>query len=234
MAFHHSPKIVTNGLVLCLDAANRKSYSGTGTVWRDLAEGNSGTLTNAPIFNSANGGSIVFDGLDDYVVSQDYTFINNGISNISMFAWVYPKAYGGGVVTYGQWADQEYATGLGIRSEGYITWMINGVPNDPYGLDVNYTTNFIVPLNIWSFIGFIRTTTNLTICYNDSSVTFTPSQPGGGIITPNRFIIGSGNQNASRSKYLNGYISYVTVYKKSLSKDEVLQNYNATKGRFNL
>ena len=75
MAFNFSPKIVTNGLVLALDAANTKSYPGSGTVWSDLTpNGNNGALTNGPTFNSANGGSIVFDGTNDYLqgVSTNY------------------------------------------------------------------------------------------------------------------------------------------------------------------
>ena len=65
MAFSRGPSIVTNGLVLALDAANHKSYPGSGTTWFDLS-GNShdGTLTGGPTFNSDNGGSIVFDGTD--------------------------------------------------------------------------------------------------------------------------------------------------------------------------
>ncbi len=63
MAFIHSPKLVTSGLVLCLDAANKLSYPGSGTSWYDLSGNNyNGTLTNGPTFNNGNGGSIVFDG----------------------------------------------------------------------------------------------------------------------------------------------------------------------------
>lgn len=62
-----------NGLVLCLDAGNTKSYPGSGTTWTDLSgRGNTGTLTNGPTYSSANGGSIVFDGTNDYV-STNYT-----------------------------------------------------------------------------------------------------------------------------------------------------------------
>jgi hypothetical protein len=65
---NYGPKTVTNGLVLCLDAADKNSYSGTGTTWTDLTgNGNNGTLTNGPTFNSANGGSISFDGTNDYI-----------------------------------------------------------------------------------------------------------------------------------------------------------------------
>ena len=68
MSLNHSPKIVTNGLVLCLDAADKKSYPGTGTTWFDRSgNGNNGILVNSPTFNSGNGGSIVFVGHNDYV-----------------------------------------------------------------------------------------------------------------------------------------------------------------------
>jgi hypothetical protein len=64
MAFNYSPKIIQDGLVLYLDAANTKSYPTTGTTWTDLSRsGNNGTLINGPTFNSGNGGSIVFDGV---------------------------------------------------------------------------------------------------------------------------------------------------------------------------
>lgn len=68
MAFSFSPRAVTNGLILSLDAANTRSYPGSGTVWTDLSRsGINGTLTNGPTFNTANGGNIVLDGTDDYV-----------------------------------------------------------------------------------------------------------------------------------------------------------------------
>ena len=67
MALSHSPKIVTDGLVLCLDAGDGKSYGGSGTTWTDRSvNSNNGTLTNGPTFDSSNGGSIVFDGSNDY------------------------------------------------------------------------------------------------------------------------------------------------------------------------
>ena len=72
MALAHSPRIVTDGLALCLDAGNTKSYSGSGTTWNDLSgNGNTGTLTNGPTYSSDNGGSIFFDGTNDYVSLVD-------------------------------------------------------------------------------------------------------------------------------------------------------------------
>ena len=65
MGITYNPRIITDGLVLCLDAGNSKSYPGSGTTWTDLSgNGNTGTLTNGPTYSN---GAIVFDGVDDYV-----------------------------------------------------------------------------------------------------------------------------------------------------------------------
>ena len=67
MSANANPDIVTDNLVLCLDAGDRKSYPGTGTTWTDRSGNANGTLINGPTFNSANSGSIVFDGSNDSV-----------------------------------------------------------------------------------------------------------------------------------------------------------------------
>ena len=88
MAFSYSPKIVTDGLVLYLDAANTKSFTSGSAVWNDLGRGgNNGALTNGPTYSSANGGSIVFDGTDDYIKVNARTNINNlSTLTINIFA----------------------------------------------------------------------------------------------------------------------------------------------------
>ncbi len=89
------PNIITNGLILELDAANRKSYPGSGTTWTDLSgNGNTGTLTNGPTFSSANGGSIVFDGVDDYVNCGNASSLNFERTNSFSFCfWIYPTTF---------------------------------------------------------------------------------------------------------------------------------------------
>ena len=100
----HGPSIITQGLVLALDAADRNSYPGTGTAWTDLSgNGNNGTLTNGPTYNSANGGSIVFDGSNDYVNFSYNSSLNIGGLNITLSSWVRPTSLvnlnsGGGIV----------------------------------------------------------------------------------------------------------------------------------------
>lgn len=68
MAFSFSPKIVTDGLVLYYDAANPSSYPGSGNVIYDLSRNrNNGTLINSPSYDTTNGGSLIFDGTNDYI-----------------------------------------------------------------------------------------------------------------------------------------------------------------------
>ena len=88
MATKYSPKIITNGLVLSLDAANNKSYPRSGTTWTDLSgNNNTGTLTNGPTFNAGNQGSIVFDGVDDYI-SGGGSIIPVGTGDYYIESWI--------------------------------------------------------------------------------------------------------------------------------------------------
>jgi alpha-tubulin suppressor-like RCC1 family protein len=86
MSVAYNSSIVTNGLVLALDAGNSKSYPGSGTTWTDLTNnGRNGTLTNGPTYSSANGGSLVFDGIDDFVSSVSNLTLAN---NFSVSLWL--------------------------------------------------------------------------------------------------------------------------------------------------
>ena len=108
---YYSPRIVTSGLVLALDAAERLSYPRTGTTWRDLSgNNNTGTLTNGPTFSAGNMGNIVFDGTNDYVNCGNNSSINL-TSYITLSTWT-KKAYGSsasvaidkGRDNYGAWS----------------------------------------------------------------------------------------------------------------------------------
>ena len=84
MSYNQQPRIITEGLALCLDAADPKSYPKSGTTWTDRSgQGNNGTLTNGPTFSHDKGGCIEFDGDDDYVAISTYTF-GNGDWTVNM------------------------------------------------------------------------------------------------------------------------------------------------------
>jgi hypothetical protein len=97
MAFHCGPRqksIVTDGLVLSLDAGNANSYPGTGTNWADLSgNGLNGTLVNGPTYNSANLGSIVFDGTNDHVTVANNSLLNP-TTTISVAAYFNISSFG--------------------------------------------------------------------------------------------------------------------------------------------
>ena len=87
MSLSRGPKTITNGLVLYLDAANKKSYPGSGATWTDLSgNSNTGTLTNGPTFSAANMGSILFDGTNDYVDCGNNSSLQ--ITQGTISAWV--------------------------------------------------------------------------------------------------------------------------------------------------
>ena len=100
MALAHSPHIVRDCLVLYLDAANTKSYPGSGTTWTDISgRGNNGTLTNGPTFSSDDGGSVLVDGSNDFILTPRVT--GTGLSNrsVSWGIWVNPSSTSGNIMS---------------------------------------------------------------------------------------------------------------------------------------
>jgi hypothetical protein len=232
MSFQYSPKIVTEGLVLYLDAANTKSYPSSGTVWSDLSRsGNNGTLINGPTFDSANGGSIIFDGVNDYGVLN----INSGLNASNISLCVTAKI-----------PPQNNASLLFLfnRSDylcvGNFTGSIVGPPNGE-----SFSMVKANPANQVSTVrgGEHRFTDDL---YHDFVYTkqgnaerfyvdgilvgsFTSSQP----IASQLYPIEIGQRiNAAFFRQLTS--STYRIYNRELTAAEVLQNYNATKGRFGL
>ena len=112
MGLSHSPRIVTDGLVFCVDAGDKMSYPGAGTTWTDLSKNrNNGTLTNGPTFNSANGGSISLDGSNDYISVG--SFNEDSSQDLSVMVWVYPIALDGG-----NFGGYDYSWIINKRDEG--------------------------------------------------------------------------------------------------------------------
>ena len=232
MAFHRGPKVVTNGLVLALDAANTKSYPGSGTTWRDLS-GNSrnGTLINGPSFNNTEGGSISFDGVDDYV----NTNYNAGtFSQFTIHAWIYKtnttKAFilnAAGTAT-----PPAIILGFGIELYETIAYFDAAFGSTDAYAEFPFTGN---GWNCWSLVYDGTQTGNsnrLKVYLNavPKSLTFT------GTIASS--IPSSDVFYLSRRPWVVEYslcrIANVYMYNRPLSLPEVTQNYNAQKSRFNL
>jgi hypothetical protein len=223
MAFNYSPKIVTDGLVLYLDAANQYSYVSGSTSWNDISRGgNNGTLVNGPTYNSANGGSIVFDGVDDYINCGNS--LNLQITTGTLSAWVKATSSVNGI--YRAIICKQLAWGLFVLDNILVTYDWGNVASRP--------TTITVGNSIWCNVcmSFTETTgtpsNNATIYVNGLPVLTTT------IKNVNQNIncfIGYGN---SSNQYVIGNIASTQIYNRALSATEVLQNYNATKTRFGL
>jgi hypothetical protein len=222
---YYSPRIVTSGLVLALDAAERLSYPRTGTTWRDLSgNNNTGTLTNGPTFSAGNMGNIVFDGVDDYVNCGNNSSINL-TSYITLSTWT-KKAYG---------SSASVAIDKGRDNYGAWSLLFDVVANKVEfhcrisGTNSSVVSNTSYGNNIWTNITAVFTGTNLLIYINGKLDNTTNIS---GTIGTNAidFSIGKANDGFNWS----GQVSNVLMYNTALSATDVLQNYNAVKSRFGL
>ena len=227
MSYHNGPRIITNGLVLYLDAGNNKSYPGTGSTWNDLSgNNNNGTLTNGPTFSSENKGSIVFDGTND---SCSYSLALN--KALTVITWAKSPT--------STWNDTaglgscRFQNGFIIHNNENTTvidaYIMNGNVSASYTYLGSATVSNIMIPTMYSFVTngidshqfyvnnsrIINSTTAMSRSDTPSSVAITLASDSGG--------------------RWNNIIFYShLLYNRVLSSTEIIQNYNALKGRFNL
>ena len=222
--------IVTNGLVLALNAADKNSYPGSGTTWTDMSgNGNNGTLTNSPTFSSANGGSIVFDGVDDYVSIPNTVSIRPPNTSSWNF-WVYPTSLSGYRCIFGNFGTTQAYIAFHL-SISTINLRIEAADNNGYpgtGGWVDSTTNITVPLNTYTNVSITYNGSNFS-CYKNGSFSDSVAYIGGLGTNTQAFNIG-----AFWAGSWNGNIASAQIYNKVLSASEIAQNYNAQKSRFGL
>jgi hypothetical protein len=223
MALAHSPSIVTNGLVLCVDAGNPRSYSGSGTQWNDAtSSGFNFTLTNGPVYSSSNLGSFTFDGVNDFASASDNTALNTQTPTVEV--WVKTNA----TTQNGFWFEKgtvnsQYAL---FQEGGLIQWRMNigGVTN----LSTT-TASFMNTSNWFQVVGTY--TSGSRILYINGVQVNSDAQTGTISTNASGMYIGSYN---SGGYYYNGALSICRVYNRVLSAAEVLQNFNATRGRYGI
>lgn len=230
------PDLIQNGLVLCLDAGNRKSYSGSGTIWKDLSgNNNNGTLTNGPTFSSANSGSIVFDGVDDYINIPSTTLLKP--SEFSLDTWFRPTNFSSYNVIVVKPQNGP------IWSPPYLSYMIR-INNNGNQLECStnngtfsyFLTNFTFKVNTIYNVSFTYNSINgSVIVYMNGKILNTTTFTSGAILYSDApVLIGGGYGNSPIGELFYGNIYNIKIYNRVLSSAEILQNYNATKGRFQL
>lgn len=243
MSFHFSPNVVTDGLVLFLDAANPRSYPGSGTLWTDLSRSSlPAPLYNGTTFSSSNGGSIVFDGSDDYAEAQRNISIRPNY--VTICAWV--KYTGGQNLSFiggcGNTGTSGYSLYIncagGVPTNfGFIAGNGNliggGTPSVNFGTPGVSTINYICG----TFDGSVLRG------YQNGVLSNSVTQPiPGPLVYPTSgsspilggMFVGNIETSLSAARYWTGNIFQIKVYNRALTAAEVLQNYNTTKTRFGL
>jgi len=221
-----SGKIVTNGLVLALDAADKNSYPGSGTTWTDLSgNNNSGSLINSPTFNSANGGSIVFNNGSSQYLTTSYNIEAATSNNLQTFcSWLYGTSnnnsfFGSSASSTGQFhLILTFSSGQLQFGGSYFG-----------GIGGESVVNVAVSAN---------STWNCGCVVKTAAQTFDVYFNGSKVITgATRLANASSTFSFGRwwnTQYVPARIASAQVYNRALSSTEVLQNYNAQKSRFGL
>jgi len=225
MALGHGPTVVTNGLVLALDAADRNSYPGSGTTWTDLSgNGNNGTLTNGPTYDSEVGGCFSFDGTNNWIdiPTPNLSSSNYTVIGASRFITITrPGLLAGRTISsknnnwlVGQYGYPAGATGTNgaYFAEGWLT-----------GASLPTDTNWRIYAATGNISGDIYELYVNGILMDSGN---------GGSAGPNGFALGRGT--SAYNEYSNSKISYVLAYNRVLTASEIQQNFNALRGRFGI
>jgi hypothetical protein len=249
MSLSHSPQISLNGLVLCLDAANRKSYPGSGTTWTDLSgNGNNGTLVNGVGYNSSNLGSLSFDGVNDYIDTA-FTYVNN--NDYTMGCWINTSVTQlcGLIGIRRQFTDTNW-----FQSNLYITGDVvagisgNFLKFDDFNFDNGppkvypaqrslFLNTESITTGTWRYIVISSDSIGARMYVDGQLKLEDNTSPSPTRFEPANFLIGAAGNYPSgllSGYHYNGQMSGVSFYTRALTAQEIQQNFNALKGRFGL
>jgi hypothetical protein len=238
MSIGYGPRVVTDGLLLALDAADINSYAGSGTTWNDISgKGNTLTATSTPTFSSSGGGSIEFDGTDDLYtinntfVGSDQIATTEANGNYTLEAWINVHTSQGTTTSADSIIGSVSNYGVGMQ-----VGVSNGNPRMNYG--ARFTNNFYgseFSYNTWTHVCLSRIGGTSVRAYlngnfdNDANVN--------NLEVPNGQTIGNmtiGNSSPRVTGFYDGLIAVVRIYNIGLSDDQVKQNFNALRGRFGI
>lgn len=223
--FYNNPKLIQNGLVLHLDAANLASYSGSGSTWYDLSgNGNDVTTVSSPTYNSGYWST----GTYGYFTGSGTSSIPTGNSPYTMQAWIRLPAWGyrSGIMAIGSYGTLNQSNALRTGD--------NQIPGDFvhywWANDLNITNNDAsLSTNVWFMITALYDGTNRTVWANTTQIG--TDTPGTHNVTSTSFEIAS---TYFGGETLKGDIAIALIYNKALISAEIQSNFNFFKTRFGL
>ena len=215
------PGVVTTNLSMFLDAGNASSYPGSGTAWTDLSgNGRNGTLTNGPTYSSADGGSIVFDGTDDFVQCSGSVTATAA----TFVSWIRRNG------TQGQYDGILFSrgtnvTGMNFQVSNQLGYHWNNAVNT-YG----WQSGLTIPDLTWCMVAVSVTSTAATayLCQS-SGITSAINTVSHTSTTLDDIKIG---QEDFGGRFFNGNIAIAQLYNIALSAEQVAQNFAADRARF--
>jgi hypothetical protein len=237
MAVNYNPSITTNSLVLCLDAANPKSYPGSGTAWTNLvSNSNNGTLINGVAYDSANNGSLVFDGVNDYVSADIPNFFTSYVTEqITIETWInvpasatWNNAYEGVIVGRGNYGGS-HGLFRSLTNNRINAWFRqSGATYGAVFAGGNITRDaWYQCVAIW--------TGSAAQLYINGNLIQSISGTLGSTISNEAFIIGGNNTaGGAPASYFTGKIASTKIYSRALTSTEVFNNFDAVRGRFGI
>ena len=225
MGCSSGPDVVEDGLVFCVDAGSKRSYSGSGTTWIDTVGGNNGTLTNGPTFDSGNGGNVVFDGSDDRVDCASPSELNN-ISEITVIAWInyssvgyFPK-----IISRGHQKAIDFLRGHNDNSLYFYYSDNNQIQYS------NYFNTAIGSINLSSGWVCVAVTSGTVVrFYKNSRPLYTSSSVTTNTGTQSTLVLGN---RPTGGRPFDGKMGLAMVYNRVLTADEIRRNYLSTKERY--
>jgi len=219
LALSHSPRIITDGLVLALDAGNTKSYPGSGSTWTDLSgNGNNGTLVNGVGYSN---GALSFDGSNDYVSVSNSNSLNP-LTN-TLICWAKSNT--------ATW--NEYGFLMSKRDVFVMHPNINSTGvSYYYRLNNTWVSQGITVNNIqqWNMYACSWDGTTLSAYLNGNLIN--SGVKTGPLNTADTGALEIGRDDGIGSRVFNGNISQVKMYNRSLTASEIQQNFNALRGRY--
>lgn len=226
MSYNVFSPVVTNGIVMYLDASNQKSYTIGSSTWLDLSVNlNDLTLINNPTYSLPNAGSILFDGVDDYGTTVSSASFNYGVGDFTWELWLNANTL----------SSNHYVIDhdLGGGNGGVIHWYTGVLAyyNSTTGLGsplyyIGFGNNFLV--NTWYHIVASRISGTTYLYTNGELITYDVDAHN---FPTEELVIG--NYGGGGYYTWDGLISNIKIYNgKGLTQTEVLQNYNALKNRF--